>query len=241
MKKVSLFIPCLIDGLFPEAGAAVVRVLERLGAALEYPEDQTCCGQPAYNAGFQKEAAVAARRFLDVFDHAEAVVCPSGSCTAMVRNHYPTLFAHDPVLLQRARRMGKKIFEFTEFLTDELGVVDVGARFNGAVTYHDSCHQARELGIRGQPRALLRAVAGLELIEMRDSDTCCGFGGAFSVKYPDISESLLADKVDNVLASGADAVVGCDAGCLLGIKGMLHRRKKNVRVLHIAQVLASEG
>jgi L-lactate dehydrogenase complex protein LldE len=238
---VTLFVQCLVDALHPEAGEAMVRVLERLGCALDYPAEQTCCGQPAFNAGFRRDAAKAARHCIEVFEPAAAVVCPSGSCVNMVRRHYPELFAHDPRWLGRARALAAKTWEFTEFLVDVAGVADLGAAYAGTVTYHDSCHLARGLGIRRQPRLLLENVAGLTLVEMADSDACCGFGGSFSVKFPELSEAVLEDKVQSILATGAGAVVGCDLGCLLNIEGMLHRRGHAVRALHIAQVLAGTG
>ena len=235
---VSLFIPCLVDALFPEVGEAMVRVFNRIGVLLTYTEDQTCCGQPAFNSGYQREAARAARRFIDLFEAADAIVCPSGSCVAMVRHHYPQLFPNDPVMLDRALAVGRKTFEFSEYLVERLGMTDLGAAFPGIATYHDSCHLARTLGIREQPRQLLRHVRGLSLVEMANSDTCCGFGGAFSINYPDISLALVDDKIDNILKSGADTVVGCDAGCLMNIRGRITRRNENIRVLHLAQVLS---
>jgi L-lactate dehydrogenase complex protein LldE len=235
---VSLFIPCLVDALFPEAGAAMVRVFDRIGIPLTYPEGQTCCGQPAFNSGYWQEATVAARRFIDLFEEAEVIVCPSGSCVAMVRHHSPELFAHDPVMHQRALAVGRKTFEFSEYLVDVLGLTDVGAVLPGTVTYHDSCHLARTLGIREQPRQLLRHVRGLALVEMENSDTCCGFGGTFSVGYPDISLALADDKIDALLQTGAGTVVGCDVSCLMQIRGRLTRRGETIRVLHLAQVLA---
>ena len=238
---VSLFIPCLVDAMFPEVGDAMVRIFDRLDISLAYPEGQTCCGQPAFNSGYWREAAVVARRFVDLFEGAEAIVCPSGSCVAMVRHHYPELFQDDPTMLERAVVVARKTFEFTEYLVDILDVTDVGAVFTAKATYHDSCHLARTLGIREQPRQLLRHVRNLHLVEMVNADTCCGFGGTFSVNYPDISLALVDDKIDNILKSGADTVVGCDASCLMNIRGRMSRRKEQVRVLHIAQVLASAG
>jgi L-lactate dehydrogenase complex protein LldE len=237
-EPVSLFIQCLVDSMFPEVGEAMVAVFDRLSIPLTYPEGQTCCGQPAYNSGYRREAAAAARHFIEVFEEAHAIVCPSGSCVHMVRHHYPELFAGEPVMAERARAIGAKTFEFTEYLVDVLGITDVMAEFPGTVTYHDSCHLNRGLGIARQPRMLLEAVRGLELIEMRDSDTCCGFGGTFSVNYPEISVAMVDEKIANILATGAEAVVGCDISCLMNILGRLSRREEKVKVLHIAQVLA---
>jgi len=240
-QTVTLFIQCLVDALLPEAGEAMVRVFDRLGIPLLYPHGQTCCGQPAWNSGFRREAAGAARRFIDLFEGAEAIVCPSGSCVAMVRHHYPELFRDDPAMHRRALAVARKTFEFSEYLVDVLGIADLGAVFPATVTYHDSCHLARTLGIREQPRRLLRHVREVRLVEMSNSDTCCGFGGAFSVNYPDISLALVDDKIDHILRSGAKVVVGCDAGCLLQIRGRVARRGIDIQTLHLAQVLAGEA
>jgi len=235
---VSLFIQCLVDSMFPEVGEAMVRVFDRLAVPLVYPEGQTCCGQPAYNSGYRREAAAAARHFIEVFEGAETIVCPSGSCVHMVRHHYPELFADDPVMAERARAIGAKTFEFSEYLVDVLRVTDVMAEYPGTVTYHDSCHLSRGLGIARQPRTLLENVRDLELIEMANSDTCCGFGGTFSINYPEISVAMVDEKITNILATGADTVVGCDISCLMNIGGRLSRRGEKVKVLHLAQVLA---
>ncbi len=237
-NTVSLFIQCLVDTMFPEAGAAMVTVFDRLGIPLAYPKGQTCCGQPAYNSGYRREAAAAARHFIEIFEGAGIIVCPSGSCVHMVRHHYPELFPDDPTMAARARAIGARTFEFTEYLVDVLGITDVGAEFPGTVTYHDSCHLSRGLGISRQPRLLLGQVRGLELLEMAESDTCCGFGGTFSVNYPEISTAMVDEKIANILATGAEAVVGCDISCLMNILGRLSRRCEKVKVLHIAQVLA---
>jgi L-lactate dehydrogenase complex protein LldE len=237
-KHVTLFIQCLIDAFHPEVGDAVVRTLRKLGLALSCPTDQTCCGQPAFNSGYRREARTAARHFIEVFENTEVIVCPSGSCVTMVRHHFPELFRNEPSWLQRAGNVAARTFEFTEYLIDVLGVEDLGARYEGKITYHDSCHLLRGIGVKEQPRKLLRRVAGAELIEMKDSDRCCGFGGAFAVKYPDISSAMAADKVKNILDSGADTVVGADMGCLMNIQGMLSRMGSDVKVMHIAQILA---
>ena len=238
VTPVTLFIQCLIDTMFPEAGLAMVSVFERLAIPLNYPDGQTCCGQPAYNSGYRREAAAAARHFIEVFENAEAIVCPSGSCVHMVRHHYPRLFPDDPVMTERAQAISAKTFEFTEYLVDILGITDVQAEYPGSVTYHDSCHLSRGLGIARQPRRLLAQVRGLELVEMEDSDTCCGFGGTFSINYPEISVAMVDAKIDNILATGAGTVVGCDSSCLMNILGRLERRGESIKVLHIAQILA---
>lgn len=236
--SVTLFIPCLIDRLYPEVGEAVVAIFRNLGIKIDYPENQTCCGQPAYNSGYKREAATAARHFIRVFEPAEAIVCPSGSCVHMVRHHYPELFKNNAGWRNRAEKIGEKTFELTEFLVDILDVADLGARFSGRVTYHDSCHLLRGLGVREQPRKLIRAVAGAEFVEMAESDRCCGFGGGFSVKYPEISGALVADKVKHIMDVLPDAVVGADMGCLMNIQGRLSRMGSSIRTLHIAQLLA---
>jgi L-lactate dehydrogenase complex protein LldE len=237
-NTVSLFIQCLVDTMFPQVGEAMVTVFDRLGIPLVYPEGQTCCGQPAFNSGYRKEAAAAARHFIEIFEGAETIVCPSGSCVHMVRHHYPELFPDDADMAARARAVAAKTFEMTQYLVDVLDVTDTMAECIGTVTYHDSCHLSRGLGIALQPRILLKNIRGLELVEMQNSDTCCGFGGTFSINYPEISTAMVDEKIDNILATGADAVVGCDISCLMNIQGRLSRRGEKVKVLHIAEVLA---
>jgi len=237
-KHLCLFVPCIIDRSYPEVGEAMVRILRKLGAHLAYPPAQTCCGQPAFNSGYRKEAVIAAKHFLRTFEDAETIVCPSGSCVAMVRHHYPELLQDSPNWAEIARSVANRVFELTEFLVDVMGVKDLGARYRGKVTYHDSCHLLRGLGVSEQPRKLIRQVQGIDFVEMKDSDRCCGFGGTFSFKYGDISSAILRDKVKNIMDSGADTVVGCDMGCLMHIQGMLSRNGSHIRTLHIAQLLA---
>jgi L-lactate dehydrogenase complex protein LldE len=236
--KTALFVPCLVDAFYPQVAEAMLRLLRGLGREPLYPPEQTCCGQPAHNAGFLGEAAAAARRFIAVFEPFETVVCPSGACVYMVRHHYPELFKEDRAWLPRARETAGKVFELSEFLVDRLGVTDVGARFAARVTYHDSCHLRRGLGIGEQPRRLLRRVAGLALVEMPDADRCCGFGGSFAVKYGEISSALAADKVRDIQTSGAEVVTGCDVSCLMNIQGLIGRRGLPIRVLHLAEILS---
>jgi len=240
-RKITLFIQCIIDGMFPEVGFAVVRIFEKLGIDVECPAEQTCCGQPAFNSGYRKEAKRAAEHFINIFDDAEAIVCPSGSCVNMVRNHYPELFRDDEKLLAMAKGIGVRTFELTEYLVDVLGVEDIGSRYDGRITYHDSCHLMRGIGVKEQPRKLIRKISGAEFVEMNDSDKCCGFGGAFSVKYPEISTAILEDKVKNIIDSKAEVVTGCDMGCLMNIQGMLSRRQSPVKAFHIAQLLAGQN
>lgn len=230
--QIGLFIPCLVDQFFPQAGLAVARILKRLGHSVEYPAEQTCCGQPAFNAGVRSEATALAKRFVQVFDRFEAVVAPSGSCVAMVRNFYPELLdiAPDAPFLTR-------VFEFSEFLVDRLNVTDLGATFNERVTYHDSCHLLRELRVQEQPRKLLRAVKGMDFVELNDGPTCCGFGGVFSVKFPEVSTVMGEDKVAAIERTGARYVTAGDCGCLMHIGGLLTRRASKVRPIHLAELL----
>lgn len=237
-KPVTLFVQCLVDALYPETGQALLDLFKQLKIPVEIPLDQTCCGQPAFNSGFQNDARKAARHFIRVFENAGTIVCPSGSCVDMVRHHYPGLFEPGTSWHDRAVAIGSRTYELTQFLVDEMGISDVGARFQGRVTYHDSCHLLRNLGVAHQPRQLIAHVKGARLIEMERSDKCCGFGGTFSVKYPEISSAILEEKVDAIMATGADAVVGCDTSCLMHIRGMLNRKAPDIKVLHIAQLLA---
>ncbi len=237
--RIALFIPCFIDQLYPNVGISVVRVLERLGHEVEFPESQTCCGQPAFNSGYWDQARDVACGFLDAFAGAEVIVGPSGSCTAMVRNFYPDLF-RGHVREEEATSLAGRSWEFSDFLVKKLGVTDVGARFGGKVTWHDACHGLRELGLREGPRQLLRAVRGLDLVEMRPSDECCGFGGTFSAKFPDISCKMGEAKVRAIEESGADWVASADSSCLMQIAGILSRKGSRAKPIHIAEILASE-
>ena len=217
--RVSLFVTCMVDQLFPQVGMAMADVLERAGFEVDFPEDQTCCGQPAFNSGFHDEAREVACHFLDVFRDAEYIVVPSGSCTSMVTHHYADLFQKDPERLAQTRQISSRIFEFTQFLLDVAKIEDVGARFESVATFHDSCHALRELKIKDGPRRLLSNVRGLELREMDPPEECCGFGGTFSVKFPDISGGMARTKIDSILRTGAGAVVGLDSSCLMQIQG----------------------
>lgn len=217
----------------------MAEVLERLGYRVDFPEAQTCCGQPAFNTGYREEARRVARHFLSVFRDAEYVVVPSGSCTSMITRHYEELFRKDPEALEQTRRLAPRVWEFSRFLLEVAGVEDVGARLPAVVTYHDSCHALRELGIGEGPRRLLAKVRGLELREMPASQECCGFGGTFSVKFPEISASMVRTKVEAIHQTGAQYVVSVDASCLMQIQGALNRAGSPVRTLHLAEVLAS--
>jgi L-lactate dehydrogenase complex protein LldE len=239
--RVSLFVTCLADQLWPSAAVGAVEVLRRMGCSVEFDERQTCCGQPAFNTGYRSAARSLARRFIEIFESsgAEAIVSPSGSCTAMVR-HYEDLF-EDPDWRARARGVAQRTHEFSSFLVNRLGVEDVGASFSGRLTWHDACHGLRDLGIRSEPRRLLRHVRGAELVELPlpDAEACCGFGGTFAVKYPEISVAILDRKVEAIQGAGVDAVVAGDASCLMQIGGRLSRLRSSVRAVHLAEVLAS--
>jgi L-lactate dehydrogenase complex protein LldE len=222
----------------PSVGFAALRLLERAGCQVEVPRAQTCCGQPAYNAGDRATARDLARDILDAFSGYDYVVVPSGSCGGMLKLHLPHLFDDDPNLRTRAEALGAKTFELVSFLTDVLGLTTVAASYQGKVTYHDSCSGLRELGIKAQPRQLLAGVRGVELAEMEEPETCCGFGGTFCVKYPDISVRMVSDKTRDIAASGADTLLAGDLGCLLNMAGRLKREGSAVRVRHVAEVLA---
>ena len=236
--RVQLLVTCLVDTLYPDVGFAVVSVLERLGVAVEAPSGQTCCGQPAFNAGSWDEARAMARHLVDVFSVSDLpVVVPSGSCGDMVIHQAPALLADDPAYADRARALAARTYEFTAFLVDVLGVTDVGAVASGQVAYHPACHGLRGLGLERQPKALLDAVSGITRCRLPDAETCCGFGGLFSVKMSEISGSLLARKIANIEASGADTLVATDVSCLMHIAGGLHRKSSPIRVRHLAEVL----
>ncbi len=239
--RVSLFIPCFVDQLVPQAGLDVVRVLRRLGYQLDFPAEQTCCGQPAFNTGYWDEARPVAERFLRVFASAETVVCPSGSCTTMVRNFYPELFKDDARLRAEAEQLGKRVYEFSEFLVRVAKVADVGAAFPHRVALHDACHAMRELHLTDTPRELLKHVRGLELVELPHREECCGFGGAFSVKMGMISAGMGDAKVQNIETTGAEYVTALDPSCLLHIEGMLRHDKAKARTIYLASILAQEA
>jgi L-lactate dehydrogenase complex protein LldE len=237
--RVGLFATCLMNVFRPSIGFAAVKLLEDAGCTVEVPQTQTCCGQPGYNSGDFDAARALAKQVIAAFEGFDYVVGPSGSCMATIRHDYPALFENDPEWRTRAERLAAKSFELMSFLHDALGVTRAaGVRFDGTATYHDSCSGLRGLGIKGQPRALLGGVAGLTLKEMVDSEVCCGFGGTFCVKYPEISEKMVDDKIRNVLATGADTLLGGDLGCLMNIAGRLSRINAPVRVYHAAEVLA---
>jgi L-lactate dehydrogenase complex protein LldE len=239
--RVSLFITCFNDSLFPETGHAVVRVLERLGHTVEFPMEQTCCGQMHFNTGYQREAIPLARRFAQVFGDAEVVVSPSASCVGMVREFYPRLaeVAGDRRLAQAVDALIPRVYELSEFLVNKLGVEDVGAYYPHRVTYHPTCHSLRVLRVGDAPLRLLRAVRGIDLVELPDAEQCCGFGGTFAVKNADTSMAMLGDKLRCVLDTRAEVCVAADNSCLMQIGGALHRQRAGVRTVHLAEILAS--
>jgi L-lactate dehydrogenase complex protein LldE len=240
MTKAQLFITCLGENFFSGVLRDMVTVLERLGVTCEMPEGQTCCGQPLYNSGFQSQTRAPARHWLDVFARTDGyIVAPSGSCAEFVRHRYLELFPAGQPEHALALDVAARTFELTEFLTRVLRVEDVGAQFPHRVTYHASCHTLRALGLREEPKRLLRAVKGLELVSMEDEETCCGFGGIFSVIYPEVSRSMMENKVRRVIASGAEAVVVAEPGCIMNIAGGLHKAGWPIRALHLIQVLAA--
>ena len=238
MPRVALFVTCLVDLFRPSVGFAAVKLLEDAGCTVEVPRAQTCCGQPAYNSGDRADTKAVARQVIAAFEPFEHVVVPSGSCGGMIKEHYPRLFADDAAMQTRAETLAAKTHELVSFLADVLRIERVDARYDGVATYHDACSGLRELGIKAQPRRLLADVAGLRLAEMATPETCCGFGGTFCVKYPDISDRMVADKVADIAATGADTLLAGDMGCLLNMAGKLARRGLAVRVRHVAEVLA---
>ncbi|MCB0700666.1 MAG: (Fe-S)-binding protein [Chitinophagales bacterium] len=238
MTKVQLFIPCFVDQLYPETGMNMVKVLEKLGCEVSYNPKQTCCGQPAFNAGYWDESRDVARKFIKDFQGEEYVVGPSGSCTGFVRNFYERLF-DSSTELKAGQKLGKRAYEFTEFLTEILKVEDVGASFEAKATYHDACGALRECGIKSGPRKLLSNVKGLEIVEMKEAETCCGFGGTFAVKYEPISVGMAQTKVQSALDSGAELMISTDVSCLMHIQGYIDKQNLPMRTMHIADVLAA--
>jgi L-lactate dehydrogenase complex protein LldE len=236
--KVGLFVTCLVDLFRPSVGFAALKLLEDAGCVVEVPETQTCCGQPAYNSGDRADAQAIARQVVAAFEPFDYVVAPSGSCAGMIRKHYPALFADDAAWKPRAEALAAKTFELVSFLADVLGVTAVAAAHNGSVTYHDSCSGLRELGVRDQPRRLLATVNGLTLKELPDADVCCGFGGTFCVKYPDLSNAIVERKTAVIAATGAETLLAGDLGCLLNMAGKLKREGRATKSRHVAEVLA---
>jgi L-lactate dehydrogenase complex protein LldE len=239
--RVGLFVTCLVDLVRPQVGFAAVKLLEQAGCEVAVPPSQTCCGQPAWNAGADTHGKDIARAVIAAFEGFDHVVAPSGSCAGMIKRHYPEMFEGDPAWLPRARALAQKTHELLSFLVKVRGLTGVAARFEGRVCYHDSCSSLREMGVKAEPRALLATVDGLTLNELTDPQVCCGFGGLFSVKYPEISERMADDKIADACATGADTLIGGDLGCLLHLKGRMARAGKALHVRHAAEVLAGMG
>ncbi len=235
---VGLFATCLVDLMRPSVGFAAARLLESNGCTVHVPESQTCCGQPAYNAGDEDSARALAQSVISAFETFDYVVAPSGSCAGTIKTHYPGLFSENEAMRDRAVALAAKTYELTSFLNDILQVSEIIGEYPNKTTYHDSCAGLREMGVKGQPRNLLAGIKGLELTELDDAESCCGFGGLFSVKYPDISEKIVDDKVNAIERTGADVLLGGDLGCLMNVAGRLQRRGSNVKVRHVAEVLA---
>ena len=236
--RVGLFVTCLVDMMRPSVGFAAVKLLEQAGCTVEVPQAQTCCGQPAYNSGDRADTRALAEQTIRAFEGFDYVVAPSGSCAAMIKEHYPTLFDTDPAWKAGAQDLATRTWELISFLTDLRGMTAVDSRFAGKVPYHDSCSGLRELGVQAQPRRLLQTIPGVELTEMVEHDVCCGFGGTFCVKYADISNKIVTAKTDHILASGADTLLAGDLGCLMNMAGKLQRRGAAIEVRHVAEVLA---
>jgi L-lactate dehydrogenase complex protein LldE len=241
MTTVQLFITCLIDSFYPQTGEAVVDILHRLGVSVDFTPDQTCCGQPNFNAGLRAEARPIAEHTIRIFEKTTGdIVTPSGSCAHMLRHGYPELFQGDTAWLPRAQSLAGRVYEFTEYVVDKLGITDLGARWDGVLTYHPSCHTLRGMSIDRQPRALLANVRDAQIVELPHADECCGFGGIFSMEHPELSAEWLKRKLKNLDETNSPTLVVSDAGCLMHIAGGLHRQQKDQRVVHIAEVLNSK-
>jgi L-lactate dehydrogenase complex protein LldE len=241
--RVALFITCLVDGLYPDVGKATVRLLQRLGQDVEVPLEQTCCGQMHVNTGYPKLALPLVQRYVDTFGDYDAVIAPSGSCTGSIRHQHADIARRygDEPLARAAEEIAKRTYELTEFLVDVLGVTDVGAYYPHRVTYHPTCHSLRLLRVGDRPERLLRAVRGIDLVELSSADSCCGFGGTFALKNADVSTAMLGDKMRNVLDTGAETCTAGDSSCLMHIGGGLSRLRAGVKTVHLAEILASTG
>lgn len=240
MPKAQLFLTCLGDQFYTSTLQNMTHILERLGVELVFPPEQTCCGQPLFNNGFEDKTRPVALNFMRAYSKSDApIVAPSGSCVSMVKHHYPSLFREGSSEHRLAVDISSRIFEFTEYLVNVLKVTDVGAVYPHTVTYHATCHYLREMGLKAEAKALLNAVRGLEFIPLKEEETCCGFGGAFTVTFPEVSRSMMENKVKDIIASGADTVVMCEPGCLMNVAGGLHKAGSRIRAMHIIDLLAA--
>ncbi|NQU53255.1 MAG: (Fe-S)-binding protein [Bacteroidetes bacterium] len=237
--NVDAFIPCFIDQFYPETAANFIAILEKAGCTVNYNPEQTCCGQPAFNSGYWKEAGAVAKKFLVDFDEAEIVVAPSASCTGFIKNYYSKIFEDDKLNLEKSNQISKRVFELTDFLVNRLKFTDFGATFNHKVTFHDSCAGLREYGIEKEPRMLLDNVKGLELLEMEKRETCCGFGGTFAAKFHSISTSMTNQKVENALKTGAEYIVSIEASCLMNMDSYIRKNNLPIKTIHLVDILAS--
>jgi L-lactate dehydrogenase complex protein LldE len=235
---VDIFIPCFIDQIYPETAANMVKILERLGCGVNYNPEQTCCGQPAFNAGYRDECKEVGEKFIREFQNDRYIVSPSASCAGFVKNYYPEMF-HNSVLHNEYKQIQKNMFEFSDFLVNVLKITDLGAKLEGVATYHDSCAALREYGVKREPRLLLEKVRGLELREMKDVETCCGFGGSFSVKFEPIAVGMGEQKVENAIETGAEYIISTDVSCLMHMDGYAKKQGKNIKMMHLVDVLAS--
>jgi L-lactate dehydrogenase complex protein LldE len=235
---VDIFIPCFIDQIYPETASNMVKILERLGCGVNYNPEQTCCGQPAFNAGYRNECKEVGEKFIREFQNDRYIITPSASCAGFIKNDYPEMF-HNSVLHNEYKQIQKNIFEFSDFLVNVLKITDLGATLKGIATYHDSCSALREYGVKREPRLLLEKVRGLELREMKDTETCCGFGGSFAVKFEPISVSLGEQKVANALETGAEYMISTDVSCLMHMDGYAKKNGRNIKMMHLVDVLAS--
>lgn len=235
--KVSLFITCISDAMYPNVGKAVVRMLRRYGCQVDFPEDQVCCGQPAFNSGYTEDTKKAAKQLIRAFEHSEYVVAPSGSCVSMVRHHYPNLFAADPAWRDKAQALADKMFEFSEFMVRVLGITKVEAEYEGTATYHCSCHMTRGLGVVAEPIQLVQGIDKLKYVDLPYKNDCCGFGGTFAVKMHDISGEMVDEKARHIIETGANILLGSDMACLMNIEGRLRRLGHDVKAYHVAELL----
>lgn len=235
--KASIFITCLADSIYPNVGESMARLLDHLGVELDFPEGQTCCGQPAFNSGYRNEAREVAKTLIEAFDKSEYVIGPSGSCVGMIQHYYPMLFEGDPKWEDRAKRLVNKTYELTQFIVNVIGKTNIGAHYEATATYHPSCHATRILGVKNEPMALLKEVQGLKLIDLPFKEDCCGFGGTFAVKMHDVSGAMVAEKAQHVQETGAEVLVGVDMGCLMNIGGRLRYEGAPVKVKHLAELL----